>query len=726
MILLQLRANFGKLHGTLTLHEGLNELCLPNEAGKSTWSAFLLAMLYGIDTRERATRENQNLPAKERYRPWDGSSMEGAIDLIWNGRAITIERRSQGRTPMGAFRAYETESGTPVPELTAENCGRTLCGAERSVFERTAFVRQLGMAVSSDAQLEQRLSALVTTGEEGPSASALEKKLRDLKNKYTYRTGLMPRLQARRDELQAQLSALRAAQAEAMDLSAACAGAEAARSRLQDLRARIERAQAARRRAGLTELQERETALAARCAALAEQTAGLPDEQMLQLLARSLEDAAERLQTAQLDAAIGVKLPEKPEDLPGFAGCGPDEAARRARDVQAQWDALHAVCAPKKLPILLACAAAVLAGAGLCFVSLPIGLGVAGAGLAAFVLSLVLLRRKAVQAVQAERAAEQAEDLLRPFGTDDPAALSGLAARQGEARTQWQQARQAAERQQRLLEKAVTARQAELNDRIGAVARFAPGTQGLSAARSALRNARQLQEAAAAANRELESLHRQIGAMADIVGDAPTDAAPDEEALRYDPAEIGRRLEQADETLASLRARLAHKRGQISAQGDAVRIEAELEQLDRRIADAEEANAAVELASEALRRADETLRARFSPQITAEAGHILAELTENKYPRVLLEPDMHLSVREADGQVMRPAAAMSCGTADQMYLALRLAMCRRLLPPDAPMVLDDALVNFDPARTRAALRVLREEPRQILLFTCRPLTQEEE
>lgn len=444
---------------------------------------------------------------------------------------------------------------------------------------------------------------------------------------------------------------------------------------------------------------------------------------MLQLLARSLEDAAERLQTAQLDAAIGVKLPEKPEDLPGFAGCSPDEAARRARDVQVQWNVLHAVCAPKKLPILLPCAAAVLAGAGLCFVSLPIGLGVAGAGLAAVVLSLVLLRRKAVQA---ERAAEQAEDLLRPFGTDDPAALSGLAARQGEARTQWQQARQAAERQQRLLEKAVTARQQELNDRIGAVARFAPGTQGLSAARSALRNARQTQEAAAAANREREALHRQIGAMADIVGDAPTDAAPDEEALRYDPAEIGRRLEQADETLASLRARLAHKRGQISAQGDAVRIEAELEQLGRRIADAEEANAAVELASEALRRADETLRARFSPQITAEAGHILAELTENKYPRVLLEPDMHLSVREADGQVMRPAAAMSCGTADQMYLALRLAMCRRLLPPDAPMVLDDALVSFDPARTRAALRVLREEPRQILLFTCRPLTQEEE
>ena len=200
----------------------------------------------------------------------------------------------------------------------------------------------------------------------------------------------------------------------------------------------------------------------------------------------------------------------------------------------------------------------------------------------------------------------------------------------------------------------------------------------------------------------------------DIPGQALTEAA---KYGTLELAKIENMRTQAEELAAG-------KQAQSTDDLDA--IEAELEQLGRRIADAEEANAAVELASEALRRADETLRARFSPQITAEAGHILAELTENKYPRVLLEPDMHLSVREADGQVMRSAAAMSCGTADQMYLALRLAMCRRLLPPDAPMVLDDALVNFDPVRTRAALRVLREEPRQILLFTCRPLTQEEE
>ena len=167
MIIKRMRASFGKLHDTLELHGGMNLLTLPNEAGKSTWSAFLVSMLYGVDTSERANLTNQGLPIKERYRPWDGSAMEGAVDLVWNGREITIERTTARRIPMGEFRAYETQSGIPVTELTGENCGRMLCGVGRGVFERTAFIRQLGLAVSGDAELEKRLSALVSTGEDG-------------------------------------------------------------------------------------------------------------------------------------------------------------------------------------------------------------------------------------------------------------------------------------------------------------------------------------------------------------------------------------------------------------------------------------------------------------------------------------------------------------------------------------------------------------------------------
>jgi uncharacterized protein YhaN len=56
---------------------------------------------------------------------------------------------------------------------------------------------------------------------------------------------------------------------------------------------------------------------------------------------------------------------------------------------------------------------------------------------------------------------------------------------------------------------------------------------------------------------------------------------------------------------------------------------------------------------------------------------------------------------------------------DQLYLALRLAVAKELTP-DAPMVLDDALVRFDDTRHAAAMELLRQEAedKQIILFTC--------
>ena len=61
-------ATFGKLeHAVLELEPGLNILHAPNEWGKTTWCAFLSAMLYGLDTRAKAG--GKTLPEKERYAP---------------------------------------------------------------------------------------------------------------------------------------------------------------------------------------------------------------------------------------------------------------------------------------------------------------------------------------------------------------------------------------------------------------------------------------------------------------------------------------------------------------------------------------------------------------------------------------------------------------------------------------------------------------------------------
>ena len=113
MKLLRMTATFGRLEQeTLSLTDGLNVLQMPNEAGKSTWAEFLLAMLYGVDTSER--EKTGVLPVKTKYQPWSGKPMEGVIELEHAGRRITLTRTSTARAPLGVFSAVYTDSGLPV------------------------------------------------------------------------------------------------------------------------------------------------------------------------------------------------------------------------------------------------------------------------------------------------------------------------------------------------------------------------------------------------------------------------------------------------------------------------------------------------------------------------------------------------------------------------------------------------------------------------------------
>ena len=82
-----------------------------------------------------------------------------------------------------------------------------------------------------------------------------------------------------------------------------------------------------------------------------------------------------------------------------------------------------------------------------------------------------------------------------------------------------------------------------------------------------------------------------------------------------------------------------------------------------------------------------------------------------------------IQVRRFDGAERTPDQ-LSCGTREQLYLAIRLAYvlhyCRQNEP--LPIVMDDVLVNFDDDRARHTLAALAEisDQVQILFFTCHP------
>lgn len=130
---------------------------------------------------------------------------------------------------------------------------------------------------------------------------------------------------------------------------------------------------------------------------------------------------------------------------------------------------------------------------------------------------------------------------------------------------------------------------------------------------------------------------------------------------------------------------------------------------------------ALTLAMEALSDAQTELEQGYGPKLTALAGKYLHRLTAGRYDGIILDRELRLELWETASGLTRPLEALSTGTREQAWMALRLAMTRLLLPEGAPMVLDDAFVTFDDDRTAAALSVLENENRQILLLSCREL-----
>lgn len=199
----KLTASFGKLNNdSIEFNEGLNVISAPNESGKSTWCAFVRDMLYGVDSAERA--KAGYLPDKVKFAPWSGAPMEGSMELTAGGRDITLIRTTKTKSgPMREFAAVYTGTNTDVPGLDGANVGEELTGVSREVFRRSAFVEQGGLAVSGTPELERRIAAIVTTGEEGMSYSEADERLRSWQRKRRFnKRGELPELEESIDAAQ--------------------------------------------------------------------------------------------------------------------------------------------------------------------------------------------------------------------------------------------------------------------------------------------------------------------------------------------------------------------------------------------------------------------------------------------------------------------------------------------------------------------------------------------
>ncbi len=608
MKLLKLTATFGCLQGeTLSFGPGMTLIGAVNGSGKSTWCAFLRAMLYGLDTRQR---DKRGAPAdKNRYRPWSGAPMEGSMLCEYQGSVMEVRRTSQSGVPMGDFSAVYVDSGRPVPGLTGENLGETLTGVGREVFDRSVFLRQSSLAVTQSQELERRISALVSTGEEEGSWSQADETLKGWQHRRRFHSaGLLPQLEQEEEELN---NTLRQTNGLRQDLDQAQARAEALRQEQTRWDTLMQE-----------ELDQRKA----------------NSRQRYDQASAELDAAEHRVRTLQSQYQTEADLE------------GQQEMEEDVEDLQ------YALRLRRRRHLI--------------FVLFAVLLTLAAAAW------YIVVNPMYLEPLLPEYPLNWPQPPLIPLAAAVGALwllvlITGLFKLRKDRRD-----RQELEELQDLLEE-------EHNQ---------------------ARQHQELQEALA--QREQARKYFEAVESAQPQG-APT-RSPEAESCR--------------EALHTQEREISQLEGQLSALGDPVLLEARLDNLQEERSRLETDFEAISLAREVLSQADEQLHARFSPQLSQQAAQYFSQLTQGRYDQINLDRSLNVTVRESGSLSDRPLAYLSRGTADQLYLALRLAVAKLLLPPEqaVPLVLDDALLTFDDHHLAVTLELLMElsQQRQVILFTC--------
>lgn len=148
--------------------------------------------------------------------------------------------------------------------------------------------------------------------------------------------------------------------------------------------------------------------------------------------------------------------------------------------------------------------------------------------------------------------------------------------------------------------------------------------------------------------------------------------------------------------------------------------------LGERLAETIDRYLVLSLASRLLGEAQARYQRERQPEVVRRAGEIFASMTDGRYVGLTVPLgegdieviDAHTGVRTSD--------ILSRGTAEQLYLAVRLGLISQLgdVGKGLPVIMDDVLVNFDPGRRRGAAAAIAQlaSERQVLFFTCHPET----
>ncbi|WP_366656973.1 AAA family ATPase [Fodinicurvata sp. EGI_FJ10296] len=282
------------------------------------------------------------------------------------------------------------------------------------------------------------------------------------------------------------------------------------------------------------------------------------------------------------------------------------------------------------------------------------------------------------------------------------------------------------ERVQQDLEK-VRAQMASANERLRGIAAEAglPDPDHLPAALQTSRRRATLQDAIRADEAQRRAQVGDGDAASSILAELETgqlEAWRESEQIERDAAEQARTdADAAFERSVELRT----EREQVEASADIPALENALaghrEAFENGLAEWRE----VTLAARLIRDTLADFQKARQPAVLQKAGLHFRRVTGGRYSRVLQDPQNEGAILvEPESGLPITDDALSRGTAEQLYLAMRLGLVADYGERRArlPVIVDDVFVNFDPARARAMAESFLDlaPEHQVMMFTCHP------
>ncbi len=723
--------NFGKLSDfTLELADGVNIIEGKNESGKSTISAFIKFMFYGL---------SQEPDERARSISWQSGTAAGTLTVREHGDSYRIEREavtvrnSDGKaTYRERCAVYNEETGKPL--YKGKVPGEMFFGIPRGVFESTAFIGQLEGSQAGGRTLAEAAENILFSADETVNTKKALKKLDEARVFLCHKNrkgGKIYEYSKERTALAEKLTEAQSTSAEIINLEGTLHSYEETRKKSEDALQTADEEMAAYERYIIQqnyiklqdELEKSENA-AKELASVSQERygVGMTEERFVrslenekyELLKRKTESenaASEARRVGEGLATLRESLGELPEDTSCEELLALEtKYTKRAKNF-------------KNIAISLDVFA--LLAAFLAFVNVMSALVISGAALALSAVCWVIF------AANKKKARENCYDV---FGCETREDFRAAAAERQKTEAELaftERAQKEADEKLKRAETEFERKKAEIANLLR-TAKFACTNDllaDIAAAENEARAAGEKRRRLTLEKSEADAKAAEINSLLEAIPKDEREKAIaedfDEEAMaKFDFRTKKREQDFLAKSIAAQKDKMHEIECELasltSRHARPAEIAQEITALRAKIDELSEKFDAYMLAIEAINAASGKLRDGISPKIAQNASEIMGELSNGKYPSVFVDSDFALSY--SAGGITRDIATLSAGTSDIAYISLRIALaktlCKHTLPP---FVFDESFTRLDTVRLSAALELLAKTfsaGSQAIVFTC--------